>query len=258
MIKAVFFDIDGTLVSFKTHKIPDSAADAINILKSKGIKVFIATGRPFICINNLGSLEFDGMVTLNGGYCIDGSGSVIRKCTIPQKDVSHVSDYMKSNPFPCAFVAEHDIFMNMIDENVLKMLDMLNFPKPKIDSPGNAGIYGDILQFVAFMDEKFEAGLMNGMSGSVTTRWNPIFTDIIPSGSNKAEGIKSMMKHYSIPEDGVMAFGDGGNDMEMLEFATIGVAMGNSEPKVKAAADYVTASVDEDGVRNALSHYGLI
>lgn len=66
MIKAVFFDIDGTLVSFKTHKLPDSTVRALDLLREKGIKVFIATGRQLQSINNLGTQEFDGYVTLNG------------------------------------------------------------------------------------------------------------------------------------------------------------------------------------------------
>ena len=66
MIKAVFFDIDGTLVSFKTHRVPDSTKRAIAILRAKGIRVFIASGRQLLAINNLEDLQFDGYVTLNG------------------------------------------------------------------------------------------------------------------------------------------------------------------------------------------------
>ena len=59
MIKAIFFDIDGTLVSFKTHRVPESTKQALKELREKGIKVFIATGRPKLLINNLEDLEFD-------------------------------------------------------------------------------------------------------------------------------------------------------------------------------------------------------
>ena len=83
MIKAVFFDIDGTLVSFKTHVVPKSTLHAIELLKKKGIKVFIATGRHRRSINNLGDLEFDGYVTLNGGYVFAGKDDVIYKHSIP-------------------------------------------------------------------------------------------------------------------------------------------------------------------------------
>ena len=69
MVKAIFFDIDGTLVSFETHKIPASTHEALKALRDKGIKIFIATGRPQCLINNLGDLEFDGYITVNGSYC---------------------------------------------------------------------------------------------------------------------------------------------------------------------------------------------
>ena len=68
MTKAIFFDIDGTLLSFKTHSVPQSTIDAINEVKRQGIKVFLATGRLRKQIQNLGDLEFDGFITVNGAY----------------------------------------------------------------------------------------------------------------------------------------------------------------------------------------------
>ena len=70
MVKAVFFDIDGTLVSFRTHSIPASAQLALDMLRQQGIRVFIASGRHLSAINNLGSNRFDGYVTINGGQTI--------------------------------------------------------------------------------------------------------------------------------------------------------------------------------------------
>ena len=66
-----------------------------------------------------------------------------------------------------------------------------------------------------------------------------------------------LIRHTLSPEE-TIAFGDGGNDISMLRFAGIGVAMGNAEDDVKASADYVTAGVDDDGIRKALSHFGLL
>lgn len=76
MIKALFFDIDGTLVSFDTHAIPETTIEAIAAAKAKGIRIFIATGRPAVIINNLSALQdrelIDGYITMNGGYCFVG------------------------------------------------------------------------------------------------------------------------------------------------------------------------------------------
>ena len=105
MIKAIFFDIDGTLVSFKTHHIPPSTIDAIR--KTKGIKIYISTGRPFSLINNLAEIEelIDGYITANGAYCF--SGEEIISCTpIPIKDVQTMIQFSDEMKFPCMIVGE--------------------------------------------------------------------------------------------------------------------------------------------------------
>ncbi|MDR3142951.1 MAG: HAD hydrolase family protein [Tannerellaceae bacterium] len=78
-IQAVFFDIDGALVSFKTHQIPQSTIEAIESLRQKGIKLAIATGRSLYDINNLGDLVFDGYITANGAYCVTGEKDVLHR-----------------------------------------------------------------------------------------------------------------------------------------------------------------------------------
>ena len=76
--KALFFDIDGTLVSFNTHRIPDSTVQALRAAKQKGVMVFISTGRPIHIINNLGQIDdlIDGYITTNGAYCFIGKEQV--------------------------------------------------------------------------------------------------------------------------------------------------------------------------------------
>ena len=225
MIKAVFFDIDGTLVSFKTHKLPDSTVRALDLLREKGIKVFIATGRQLQSINNLGTQEFDGYVTLNGGYCLAGKDKVIYKHNIPSGDIEALIRYQENEEaFPCALVEEDGIYQNYVDDSVRQLYDMLDFPHPPLRPlRGNGG------------KEVYQ-----------------------PRGSSKAVGIDKIIEYYGISLHETMAFGDGGNDMAMLCHAGIGVAMGNAGDEVKEAADYVTDSVDDDGVMNALRHFDVI
>ena len=87
MVKAIFFDIDGTLVSFKTHRLPESTVWALDRLREKGVRLFIASGRQYQSINNLGTQTFDGYVTLNGGYCLAGKSEVIYRPSIPPEDI---------------------------------------------------------------------------------------------------------------------------------------------------------------------------
>ena len=258
MIKAVFFDIDGTLVSFKTHVVPKSTLHAIELLKKKGIKVFIATGRHRRSINNLGDLEFDGYVTLNGGYVFAGKDDVIYKHSISDKDIEALVRYQeKEGEFPCAFVQEDEIFMNYTDKAVNNVFHLLNFPAPPIRPIED--IYGKtVYQLIAFFTAEQEKRIMKVLSHCESKRWNPLFTDIVPLGSSKRIGIDKMLEHYHIGLDECMAFGDGGNDIQMLSHVGIGVAMGNAAEDVMSAASYVTTSVDENGVYNALKHFNII
>lgn len=99
---------------------------------------------------------------------------------------------------------------------------------------------------------------MSVMPHSETTRWNPLFTDVIPRGSSKRVGIDKVLEYFGIALEESMAFGDGGNDISMLQHVGIGVAMGNAEGEVKRVADHVTSSVDDDGVIKALRHFGVL
>lgn len=258
MIKAIFFDIDGTLVSFNTHVVPQSTIDALGELRKKGIKVFIATGRHRISINNLGDLQFDGYITLNGGYCFAGEDDVIYKHSIPDKDIESLIRYQKTeNAFPCAFVMEKEIYMNYANASVEEIFHMLNFPAPPIRPVDE--VYGKtVYQLISFLTADQEKRIMPVLSHCESTRWNPLFTDIVPAGSSKRIGIDKMLAHFGIALDECMAFGDGGNDVLMLRHAGIGVAMGNATDEVKQSADYVTDTVDEDGIFNALKHFEII
>jgi len=256
MIKAVFFDIDGTLVSFKTHRVPDSTKRAIAILRAKGIRVFIASGRQLLAINNLEDLQFDGYVTLNGGYCIVGE-KVIYKHSMPSEDMVSLVRYMEEQEsFPCIFVHENAFYINYTNERTNEVFRLLNFPQPSL--PLREAVEGEVFQLVAFFTKEQENAIMAAMPHCEATRWNPLFSDIIPKGSSKQVGVDRMLDYFGISLEESMAFGDGGNDVLMLKHVGIGVAMGNAGDEVKLAADYVTDSVDEDGIEKALRHFGVI
>jgi hydroxymethylpyrimidine pyrophosphatase-like HAD family hydrolase len=89
-------------------------------------------------------------------------------------------------------------------------------------------------------------------------RWIEHFADVNVKGMNKQLGIDRMLEHFGIPLECAMAFGDGGNDIPMLQHVPYGVAMGNANDAVKAAASYVTADIDDGGVVKALAHFGIL
>ena len=96
---------------------------------------------------------------------------------------------------------------------------------------------------------------MPRLSGCVSSRWYPDFADITATNANKGNGLLDIISHESISIDETMAFGDGGNDLSIIEKAGLGVAMGNANQALKEVADYVTSSVDEDGVYNAMKKF---
>ena len=258
MIKAIFFDIDGTLVSFNTHRVPESTAHAIKELRKKEVKVFIATGRHLSAIDNLETLEFDGYVTLNGGYCYAGKDKAIYKHPIPKEDIKSLIRFLEEDTdFPCVFVREHDLFMNYQNETTESLFNLLNFPVPAI-APIQDALKEDIFQLIAFFTEEQKEHAMTALPHCEATSWHPSFADVVPAGSNKSIGIDKIIEYFGISLNETMAFGDGGNDISMLKHAGLGVAMGNAKEEVKQKADYVTTSVDEDGIANALKHFGII
>ena len=257
---ALFFDIDGTLVSFKTHEIPPSTILALTQAKANGHKVFIATGRPPLIITNLGAIEhlIDGYVTINGALAYVGNEVVCCK-DIPIEAVKlFVDDAIKKN-YGLIVVGERDVAVfdphGEVDQIFRQEIAVKNLNLAK---PIEEVLEQRILQLTSFFKEDYETELMARIPTCTSGRWHPAFTDITAKGADKGEGIRLMAKHLGFDPRYTMAFGDGGNDSSMIITAGIGVAMGNAIDSLKQQADYVTTSIDEDGVLNALRHFKLI
>lgn len=115
-----------------------------------------------------------------------------------------------------------------------------------------------ILQLIFFGNIEQEEAVLRGMPACEATRWTHLLCDIIPRGGGKHIGIQKVLDHYGFAREECMAFGDGDNDITMLRYAGIGVAMGNADAAVKAAADYVTTGTDASGIAKALRHFGML
>ena len=161
-VKAIFFDIDGTLVSFKTHKVPQSAIDAIRRVREKGVKVFIATGRPMPFIRNLNGLEVDGIMSVNGASCITADGKVICHRPVPKADIERVIADAQVHPMPIAFTSnDRAIVCNMEAdmERFKEVFTLLDIPLPK-STPIAEALNMDVMQMVAFFDKDEEPRMM--------------------------------------------------------------------------------------------------
>lgn len=257
MTKAIFFDVDGTLVSFHTHRISPTVIQALHTLRSRGIKLFIATGRHPAMLSYLRSaFPFDGWVTLSGQYCYCGE-QVLHSNPMDRKAVAELVAAAQSNAFSCIFLEGRDIYINYADQYTMQFMADLDLELPPVRDPRTA-LEHEIYQAVTFLNQENEHLLLSRAPHLKTTRWHPNFLDVIPATGGKDKGMDAILSHFDIPLEDSMAFGDGENDLSMLLHAGTGVAMGSAHQEMKDQADWVTASVDEEGVVRALEHFGLL
>ena len=120
MIKAAFFDIDGTLMAHSLGCVPEDTRRALEELKKRGVRVFTCTGRHILELDELGltSLGFDGHVLLNGQLCLDGARRILSETPVPREDIERILPVFKERRIPIAFVEKDRIYINFIDGRV--------------------------------------------------------------------------------------------------------------------------------------------
>ena len=257
-IKAVFFDIDGTLISLKTKIIPESTRNAIKNLRAKGIKVIVATGRSINDLGHIKHIEFDGFLTFNGGYCMTVDGEVMFRQTLHPGDIKNLICYSEKSEVSFSLMYEDKVRISHESSQVAALYIHLNLPVPPLYDKENVDVE-NVMQVNIFIDpEQEESFMQEVMPNSLSSRWAPSFADVNPGGISKQKGVQHFCEHFNIDVSETMAFGDGGNDISMLKFVKIGVAMGNAGDNVKEVADFVTEEVENHGVEAALSHFGLL
>ncbi len=257
---ALFFDIDGTLVSFETHQIPPSTILALTQAKANGHKVFIATGRPPIIITNLGAIEhlIDGYVTTNGALCFIGE-KIVACHAIPKEDAQRIVDDSIEKNYGLIVIGEKDVAVldprGDVDRIFRQHLAVQNLELAK---PVEEVLQQRVLQMTPFFPERYEAELMARIPTCISGRWHPEFTDITAKQADKGQGLLAIAEEAGLDPKFTIAFGDGGNDTSMIRIAGIGVAMGNALESLKQEADYTTTNIDDNGILNALRHFKLI
>lgn len=256
-IKAVFFDIDGTLVSFATHAVPASAREAIRRLRERGVKVFIATGRLLCHTDAVGDLAVDGYITVNGGCCLTSSGEIIYEQSFPREVLDKVFDLKSRYDFQLAVMTQKNMYIDRISSRVKTIADMINI-YPEVADLNHIIDTQAVLQMCPYISPEVEAEIMEQLPECVQSRWIDLFMDINLKGIDKSVGARKVMEYYGLTMQEAMAFGDGGNDLPLVRDVAVGVAMGNACDELKAVADYITSSVDEDGVSRALEYFDLI
>ncbi len=258
MIKIAFFDIDGTLVGFGEKEIKDETLDILDRLKARDIKVFVSTGRPKELIYNLKGYPFDGYITMNGSLVTIGD-RVIHSLPIPHESAVKVAEISERLDIPCVAFFENASGINTENEVTEKINNLIHVgPFPRI--PLSETVRGnEVYQFTTYVtDEQVDMYYRDYVPNVAWARWHPDFLDVTPMHSSKGVAVERVCEALGISPEEAIAFGDGGNDIDMLRTAGIGVAMGNATEDVKAAADYVTSDVDDDGLLRALEKFNIL
>lgn len=267
MRKIIFFDIDGTLVDF-SGKMPESTVASLKAARKNGHKLFICTGRSISQLpEELGAFAFDGYVAAAGAY-VECEGQEIFHHHMPVEDVKKALDFFhRENAVYSAQTKDETLMEPESRVRFIKIIQQSrDMPVEEIEKnilarQGCTPIMEKINQIEKFcyhecqcpvgkvrqiLGDHFDVTRMsferpNDFSGEITCR-----------GVHKASGMQKVLDYYHAVREDSVAFGDGPNDLEMIEFAGTGVAMGNAIPELKEKADMVTSSVLEDGIQKAM------
>lgn len=258
-IKIIFTDIDGTLFSHKTRKVPESAIMAMKELQKKGIKVFLSSGRNFYLIRKSGILNIvrpDGLVMMNGASVAVGD-LLIYKYAIPADVVNAMIRFSYRLKFGLTLIEESEGHINYIDDRVIDAHSKYGtrFPQPrKFMIPYDRVVY----QMIAFCDEFDEQLFLPHLRNCKAARWDEYAVDIMPNDLDKSKGIQAVLEYYGWDVDNALSIGDNNNDKEMITYTGTSVAMGNAVDSLKEMATLVTDDIDDDGWAKAMVRLGLI
>ena len=277
-VKAVFFDIDGTLVNDR-KSVLKSTKEAIKIVKDQGVLVGVATGRgPFFVKDLMDDLDLDFAVTYNGQY-IFNKERVLFASPIDKRSLRQVIEYAKENRKEIAMGTRQDVIgsrimsfglsplSQLVSRFVPKFLTrtvshsfnrMVSKALPQKEDDLLDLINQPIYQVLMLMTPEESNQAASEFEYLKFTRSNPFAADIINQGNSKLEGIRRVGKEYGFDLNQVMAFGDSDNDLEMLAGVGMSVAMGNGSSSVKEVAKHITTSNQEDGIHKALEHFGVL
>ncbi|MBR3840024.1 MAG: Cof-type HAD-IIB family hydrolase [Erysipelotrichales bacterium] len=255
--KAIFFDIDGTLMNTEKGVIPASTIQAIEKLHKQGILVFVATSR---CNGEFGNfnkyleeIPFDGVVSCGGGM-LTYHGEIINTEAMNENDVRKIIDYCDEHNIDIRYQSEHNCHLHK--EPIKSVYDSFIYFYDYCPST-KAYENEKVVNFLGFGTAQHYHDIMNMCEDLDGVLYSDAF-EFTKKDVNKAYGIKKMCYILGIDIQEVMAFGDAENDIAMLQAVGIGVAMGNACDSCKEAADFVTKRCDEDGIAYALEYFEIL
>lgn len=260
--KLIFFDIDGTIVD-ETGYIPESTVRAIRAAREQGILCVINTGRPYSHIDPaVKTIGFDGYVCSCGQHLVL-NGEVVSHVDFSSEQCREIIEMARRCRVDMMFEGEHGIWFDLCHDKILEgvLRTKEQFARygfdveASVDAPG---FYFDKMcafpredsekeTFLAFVEEH----------GAVIYREGNML-EITRQGYSKESGLKQMIALLGVGLEDCYAIGDSTNDLPMLRSVPHSIAMGNAPEEIKDVAEFVTTTLYEDGIANALAYYGLI
>ncbi|MGE8034961.1 HAD family hydrolase [Lysinibacillus sp. KCTC 33748] len=254
--KIVFFDVDGTLVNYEDGRMQERTRTAIQQLKDKGIHIVAATGRPLSMCQDLRNVGIETFITANGAY-VKHQDQVIHKIPIAKEVVQVVKAFADENKQSLSFFTETLSMNNVQEEETLKAmketLSLREFPVINEDI-GTKEVYLMCL----YGDEDVEKKYTSTFPHLLFKRWHPNITNVLQHDVSKSIAVQAVLEYFDLSPDEALAFGDGDNDIDMLEQVGFGIAMGNGSEALKNIANFVTKKSTEDGIDYALRELGII
>lgn len=266
--KMIALDLDGTLKN-SHNEITPKTRDALIQCQKNGMIIVLASGRPTPGLRHeaatLELAQYNGvLLSFNGARVYDiKRDRVIYEKVVSKAMADEMYDHAKRYNLACMtydgdeIVTEDsdDKYVNVEKEiNDIKIRSVDDF-KAAFDHDVNKVLLTGEPDYLAQIEAEFKAPYEGKLS---IYRSSPFFIEVMASGIDKAASLAKLLEAYQMTKDELIAFGDGFNDISMIEYAGLGVAMGNAQDPVKAAANLVTASNDEDGIYVTLKELGLV
>ncbi len=259
-VRAIFFDIDGTLVPFGRTSCLPSTKQALAQLHEKGIRLIVASGRSRFEIQRTGMLDgvyFDAYLTDNGQDAYDSEWNLIYGKPLDPNDVETLIDWSDRRGKTCWLAGADETLINRVTPELVTAMgeNFLNIvPEGDLREMNKKPVY----KLVLFGESEELHEPVSLAPHSMTTQWCGLGHDFITLDGGKDNAVHELLRRYGVTTDEAMAFGDSENDVTMLRAVGTGVAMGNAADDVKAAANYVTDDAMQDGIATALRHFELI
>lgn len=269
MIKLLALDMDGTLLD-NQKEIPQAHIAAIHQAIKAGVKLVLCTGRPLVGVKpyyeKLGLTQENEYVIVDNGCAIHQTEDwkLVNWRQLSKEDIIFLDQISKQTPAQYTLFDEERYLVVDEEPNNLVTYDAsLVFTTPTQISLEEA-LHPDTIMFQAmFLAQPEELDSFEAQFGDVLSqrfsavRSQPVIFETMPKGTTKATALKELTEKLGFLPEEVMAIGDANNDIEMLEFAGLGVAMGNASDYVKSLADAVTDSNEENGVATAIERFIL-